>query len=395
MSATSPPSWEDVRAAFLPHPAGHAHFASMAIGSMPAAVRDAIRTHRDALDTDPWGHLTKAFLSAEFAVGDAVSAYFGVPADGVALTTGTTLGLALLYGGLRLRPEQEILTTPHEFSGALQVLDSRQRREGTLVRRVPLIASPATVTEAGILAALQREIRPNTRVLALTWVYSNSGVKLPLPAIGQWLKTLNLTRPPAEQVLLCVDGVHGFGVEDVAFAEMGCAAFVSGLHKWICGPRGTGVWCATSAVWGDVVPLVPTSSSPKRLGLSFSPGGVQAYEHMWATTEAFAFLEWVGPPRIRARVHGLASRAKSELQALSRVTVVTPLDPRLSSGIVCFDIEGVTAADAVAQLRQQGVVTTVSSEDQGRPGVRHVRLSLAMFNTEDEIDRLVKAVASL
>jgi isopenicillin-N epimerase len=395
MNAPAPPSWEEVRAQFLPHPAGHANFASMAIGSMPKRVRDAIRDHRQSLDADPWGHLRKSFRDAEFAACDAVSAYFGVPADGVALTTGTTLGLALLYGGLRLLPGQEILTTPHEFSGALRVLDSRQQRHATPVRRVPLLTTPATVTEGAVMATLAREIRPHTRVLAITWVYSNSGVRLPVPAIAQWLKEINAHRPPAERVLLCVDGVHGFGVEDITFDQLGCAAFVSGCHKWICGPRGTGVWCATAEAWGEVVPFVPTSSSTERLGLGFTPGGVQAYDHIWALKASFEFMMDVQPARIRARVHELADRTKSELKALRRVTVVTPTDSRLSSGIVCFDIAGTTAADAVKALEQKGVVATVSSNDEGRPGIRHVRVSLSMLNTEQETDTLVRTVASL
>lgn len=395
MTATTPPDWDEVRRQFLPMPAGQVNFASMAIGSTPRAVRDAIAAYRAGLDADPWGYLVKTFAAAERDVCDAASAYFGVAADGVAITTGTTLGASLLYAGLRLLPGQEILTTPHEFSGVLRIFDSRQVRQGTPVRKVPLLMSPATVTAAEILATLQQALRPNTRVLALTWVYSNSGVKLPLPAIAAWLADVNRSRPPAERVLLCVDGVHGFGVEHMSFSQLGCAAFVSGCHKWICGPRGTGIWCGTAAMWNELVALVPTSSSTARLGLGFSPGGVQAYEHQWAMRAAFDFHQWVGPARVESRIRDLASRAKTALAALPGVTLLTPMDPGLSAGIVCFGVAGWTAADAVAALAAKGQILTVSSSDDGHPGARYVRASFAMFNTEDEVDALAAAVASL
>ena len=52
------------------------------------------------------------------------------------------------------------------------------------------------------------------------------------------------SRPERERVLLCVDGVHGFGVEETSPAELGCDLFAAGCHKWLFGPRGTGL------LWG-------------------------------------------------------------------------------------------------------------------------------------------------
>ena len=56
--------------------------------------------------------------------------------------------------------------------------------------------------------------------------------------------TLNKKRAEADRVLLCVDGVHGFGVEQESVGDLGCDFFVAGCHKWMFGPRGTGI------VWG-------------------------------------------------------------------------------------------------------------------------------------------------
>ena len=53
-----------------------------------------------------------------------------------ALTDSTTMGLGLLYGGLRLRPDQQVLTTEHDFYSTHQALDLRSARDGVTVDRV-------------------------------------------------------------------------------------------------------------------------------------------------------------------------------------------------------------------------------------------------------------------
>jgi len=54
--------------------------------------------------------------------------------------------------------------------------------------------------------------------LALTWVHSSTGLKLPLRRIADALEQL-MQREEQQKVLMCVDGVHGFGVEDIEIKE--------------------------------------------------------------------------------------------------------------------------------------------------------------------------------
>lgn len=70
------------------------------------------------------------------------------------------------------------------------------------------------------------------------------GLKLPIREIADALAELNRDRHEGDRALLCVDGVHGLGVEDLSMQDLGCDFFVAGCHKWLFGPRGTGL------VWG-------------------------------------------------------------------------------------------------------------------------------------------------
>jgi selenocysteine lyase/cysteine desulfurase len=215
--------------------------------------------------------------------------------------------------------------------------------------------------------------------------------------VADWLRTKrNLGRKPEDQVLLCIDGVHGFGVENMTFDGLGCDFFVAGCHKWIFGPRGTGIWCGTDAAWDHYQPVAPTSSKTDRgPGRRQSPGGLHSFEHRWALADAFRFLSGIGKSEIEHRIRDLATRFKTGLLQIKGVSLVTPLSPSFSAGITCFDKQGVATDRAVALLAAKGFVTTASSIDAGRPDVHNVRASIGIFNSEDEIDRCLAVIDSL
>jgi selenocysteine lyase/cysteine desulfurase len=372
------------------------NFAAMALASMPAEVKIAVDKHRAELDHAPYQTQLDQLHRQEGEVCQAVSDYFAVPKDNIALTTGTTLGLSLLYAGLQIRPDQEILTTEHEFSRTLTTLDWRRERDGVRNRRLKLMPNPAAVTKDTLLKELSSAVCSHTRVVALQWVYSSTGVKLPLAEIADWLNSkVNPGRAPEDRILLCIDGVHGFGVEDATFRQLGCDFFVSGCHKWAFGPRGTGIWCGASDAWLQYRQLVPTSSNDKKIGLRNSPGGVQAYEHIWALEEAFRLLI-KEKARIAKHVHGLTTDFKRELAKIRGISIITPMSVDYSAGIVCFDIEGLGTAQAVDKLLEKDIRASISSGDAGRPpDLRHVRVSIAAFNTAAEVDECLRAVALL
>src|SRR5262249_44043446 len=151
------------------------------------------------------------------------------------LTDSTTAGLGMIYHGLKVPAGGEILSTEHDFYSTNESLNLRSQRDGIAVRRVRLYADPAKATTDEIVSNLAQAIRPNTTVIALTWVHSGTGVRLPVKEI---------TTAVAGRALVCLDSVHGFGAVNSSAVELGVDFLISGTHKWLFGPRGTGL------VWG-------------------------------------------------------------------------------------------------------------------------------------------------
>src|SRR5690606_12936322 len=148
------------------------------------------------------------------------------------------MGLSLIYGTVKLSPVEEILTTTHDHYATEMSLSHRATRTGATVRRISFYDDPAQAKNEEIISRMLSGIQENTRVLAVTWVHSSTGVKLPVAEMAKALKKLNASRDPEDRVLFCVDGVHGLGIENVTIEELGCDFFIAGTHKWVFGPRG-------------------------------------------------------------------------------------------------------------------------------------------------------------
>ena len=246
------------------------------------------------------------------------------------------------------------------------------------------------MTEPQLVDRLMAAVTERTRVVAVTWVHSSTGMKLPVRAIANALASANAGRDPRDRALLCVDGVHGVGVEDATVTGLGCDFLVSGTHKWLFGPRGTGLVWGNPDAWPATTPTVPSFTNDGTPGGRMTPGGFHSFEHRWALTEAFRFHEAVGKARVAARVHGLARTFKDGLASMPRVTLITPHSDRLSAGLVCFTVRGMEPHEVVRRLRERRIVATVTPYDPS-----YARVGPGLLNSTADVTRALAAISAL
>jgi isopenicillin-N epimerase len=381
-TADSALGWDAVRAQFRLQ-RGLIHMGGLYLASHPAPVRRAIERHRRGLDADPVGYLHARGDELEAEVLRAAGGYLRArPAD-IALTDSTTMGLGLLYNGLDLRVGQEVVTTTHDFFATHEALRLKAARSGATVRQVPLYRDAARASKDEVVEAVRRAIGSRTRIVALTWVHSSTGVKLPVRAI---VDALGRDR---ERLLVCVDGVHGLGVENATPGSLGCDFLIAGCHKWLFGPRGTGIVWGRPSAWSSASPTIPSFSGGSAAG-QMTPGGFHSFEHRWALAEAFRFHGRIGKQRVEARIHALNRRLKAGLAGMSHVTLITPRSDALSAGIVVFSVDRLSPGAVVSALRRRGIVATVTPYEPP-----HARLAPGLLNTLAEVDRVLAAIRAL
>jgi len=391
--------WDDFRALFALDPEW-TDMSAMLLTSHPKPVADAVAKHRAALDNNPVVYLRDNNDRLQEAARSAAGAYLGVAGTDVALTDSTTQSVALIYRGLRLRAGQDVLTTTKDYYVTHEALRVAADRTGATVRKIPLYETLDGISADALADSVMGAIQPNTRVVALTWVHSSTGLKMPIAQIGERMARLNAGRGPDDRILLCVDGVHGFGNQDATLDDLGADFLMAGCHKWLFGPRGTGIIAGRTESWAALDPVIPSFLDSDGYGrwkrddppvpttaAMVTPGGFKAFEHLWSTPPAFALHQAIGKAKIARRTADLALQLKEGLARFGHVTLRTPLSAELSAGIVSFDITGGNPWDMVEHLQEKRILASVAPYR-----TPHVRLTPSIRNTPEEIDRALAVI---
>ena len=288
------------------------------------------------------------------AATQRVAALIHVPADRVILTTSTTEGCNIVVTGLRLGPDDEVVTTDAEHPGLL----------------MPLLASGAQVKKAGVmerraseaLGAVLDEVTPRTKLVALSHVLWLNGHVLPLADIKRE------TRLP-----LLVDGAQSVGAIAVD-ASVADWYTVSG-QKWLCGPETTGALYV-----GDDTTLRPQMQA-------FAASTFEQGPHRLAVTH-------LAPPMVAGMLAALEevpewglSRAAAMVAKCRAALLEAGVEVRTEAGqgtLVSFRTAG-DPADVVKQAEAAGVV--IRNLPDG-----WLRASVGWWNDETDIARLVASL---
>jgi L-cysteine/cystine lyase len=301
--------------------------------------------------------------------------------DNVALTQNTTHGMNLGAASIGWREGDEVVSTATEHPGCLAPLHNLQRRFG-----VKVILIPPPVTAEKVEAAMS----PQTRLVALSHVDWTSGEVLPLEEI------CILARE--RDVLTLIDGAQSVGNIRVDAPSIGADMYAFTGHKWVLGPEGMGAFYVRP---GCDVPSANVGFLSLPDPSAFNAGGgyelradarrFEASTMSPTLAAGFAAASEAAHERGEAGFEGIRHRADLLMDLLSEMPRFTLRSPRpAQSGLVSFEIEGVAAKEAAVRLLEKRFVLRYLP--QPNP---YVRASTHLFNTEEEIEALARAVGGL
>jgi selenocysteine lyase/cysteine desulfurase len=337
-------------------------------------------------------------------VAGRVAAFVGADLDGISFTSGATEAMNYIANGLDLSPGDEVLTTSHDHQAGLYPWRLLARRRGVVVRQLDWPSPPASAT--AIVDLFAQAMTPRTRVLSFCHVQYTDGSVLPVRDLCELARR--------HGAISVVDGAQSVGMLPVAMRDLGCDFFATSLHKWLGAPYGTGLmWVRADwrdRLWPTVVESYDGWDAEDRYGRVTGGSGLDFVEHwpatmikhstnvhyygaaFWATAPAVAFQEEVGPARIAQRARQLASRLRDGLTQLRGVTVVTPDAEGLSAGLLAFKVAGADAKTLSRAISRDDRLVVRSVVHDGI-GFEVLRACLHLYNTEEDVDRLVAAVA--
>jgi cysteine desulfurase/selenocysteine lyase len=325
----------------------------------------------------------------------AIARLIGAAPDEIALVESATQAWTLGFHAFELGEGDRILTARAEYASNVISFLHLARARGVVVEVVPSDGDGVLDVEA-----LRRMIDARTKLIAVTHVPTNGGLVNPAAAIGAVAR--------AHGIPFLLDACQSVGQLPIDVDAIGCDMLSATGRKFLRGPRGTGFLYVRRTILDRLRPPFLDLHSARWTGArdyAVEPGAARF--EMWESSiacrlglgAAVAYALAVGIEAIATRIGTLAEILRERLAALPGV-VVHDLG-RKRCGIVTFTLEGVTARDTSARLRAQGINTSVSTApfarwDMEPRGLSElVRASPHAYNTEDELDRFVSAVAAL
>jgi cysteine desulfurase family protein (TIGR01976 family) len=309
---------------------------------------------------------------------DACARFLGTTPDGIVFGRSAT---QLTYDLSRAisatwAPGDEVVVTRLDHDANVRPWVQAAERVGATVRWTDF--DPAT-SELGEVPLTDR-----TRLVAVTGASNLLGTMPPLAAIAN--------AAHAAGALVWVDGVHRTAHVPV---DLDVDFYVSSPYKYL-GPHH-GVLAAKPEVLGSlrVDKLLPaTDVSPERFELGTLP-----YEILAGTAAAIEYLGAIGMSAIEAHEDRLRRRIEDGLAAIGGITVWSRAEHRTPTLLLTFD-DGRDPQAASAQLAAADIAAPSGSfyalEPSRRLGLGDaggLRVGLAPYNDDEDVDRLLTALA--
>jgi selenocysteine lyase/cysteine desulfurase len=374
--------WRLVRAQFPIKP-GLVPMNAANLCPAPATVIDA--TVRAAADVDGDVSFQNRAKYDELRedVRARLARYLGAQPDEIAIVRNTSEANNIIVGGVPIGAGDEVVVSDLNHPTNNVAWEVRAKRYGFAVRRVSFPATPRGAQQ--ILDAFEAALNARTKVLSFTDVSNSTGVRMPTRA----LCALGRERG----IHVHVDGAQTFGGLRRDMTELGCASYSASSHKWFLGPKEAGVLYVRSeraaAIWPGVVGVGWGSGPETELA------GARRFETLGqrndATTAGMAaaldFHELIGAERIEARMLAVAGALCDGLAKIPGARLVTSADPALRAGVCIVSFEGVQPRELHEALYTKHAIA-------GAP-TGGLRLSPHIYNTMDDVERVVQAVRGL
>jgi selenocysteine lyase/cysteine desulfurase len=363
---------------------GRIHLNNAGAALMPRPVIEAITGHIER-EVQLGGYEAADAARHDIAATYAdVARLVGTAARNIAIVENATVAFAQALSAFDFAPGDLILTTRNDYVSNQLMFMSLARRLGVDIVHAEDL--PEGGADPQSVRTLIRSRRP--KLVAATWIPTNSGLVQPIPEIGRLCAEADLP--------FVVDACQAVGQLDIDLADLHCDFLAATGRKFLRGPRGVGFLYVSDR-------MLERQSAP--LWIDMRGARWVDEDHYELAPDARRFENW---EFAYALVLGLGAAARYALnvgvraageyssglacllrQGLAELPGARVLDHgRDLAAIVTVAFPHAAADEVVEDLRDQAITTSATSE----PGPVAVRISPHYYNTEREIGVLLSAL---
>jgi isopenicillin-N epimerase len=379
--------WQRV-AAYYQIDGGYTNLEAGYFGMMAAPVMETFFQHTARVNRSSSYYVRRSY-DADFAASRArVAEFLGVRPTEVALTRGATEALQRLIIQYRgVGAGDTVMYADLDYHSMQWAMNALAQQRGATVRKIEI---PEPASADNVLATYARAFlsTPRLRLVLLTHLNNKTGLIIPVKDI------VASAREHGADVI--VDAAHSFGQCDLKMDDLGADFVGLNLHKWLGAPVGAGTMYIRESRL-DAIDVMLADEGPADKIDSRIHTGTANFATFLTVPAALDFNDAVGAPHKAARLRYLRDRWVGAVRGTPGIDILTPDDPDLVAAITSFRLGGKTGTvenQAIAQelLERYGIFTV------WRTGVAHgdcVRVTPALYNTPDDVDRLVAALKEM
>jgi cysteine desulfurase/selenocysteine lyase len=355
------------------------------VAPLPGPTVDVLKYEADRAS---FAQESADFMAEVEAIRRVGARLINAHSDEIALLGPTSLGLNLVANGLEWKQDDEVVFYPDDYPANVYPWQALAAKG---VRAIPL--QPERVGEITPDLVL-KSLTPRTRLVALASCHFLSGFRLDYEGIAEELGRRG--------VLFCLDAIQSLGATTVDVRNIDFLAADS--HKWMLGPLGGGIFYVKRKHFDLLRPTLFGAWNVRSPGyvaqpdIAFEPSA-RRYEPgslNWLALHGMkASLEMIlglGVKQIEARLLDLRTFAEEKLLAGGFRVIGHTNRRSQKSGIITIAVENRESAAAHARKLRDNRVDI--SMRQTRAGLSCLRLSPHFYNTEAEIEEVIRILLS-
>lgn len=298
--------------------------------------------------------------------------FLGCDVSEIVVTNSTTSGMNAVAQGLRLAAGDRILITDQEHSGGLHCWKYFEKYYGAKIDTVAI--RRGEFNSDAIVEKFKSSIDNRTKLISLSHVFSSTGLRMPVAEISALAR--------ANGILCIVDGAQAAGAIKVNVKELGCHAYATSGHKWLMGPKGTGLLYISKDAQAAIRPIQFDESYN-----TYNNGnGVVNLPCILGLAKAIEHLESIGMNKVEEHNLSLRNRLFDKLQNVTNMQVVSPPAGQLASPMITLLLADKFKRQAfVKMLLDKHKISIRATHPEF--GFNGIRFSMHAFNTEKEVDR--------
>ena len=348
-------------------------------------VQEAVDRHTDFSSNTAWHSM--AVLNKEIeSCRRRLGAHLGCDPEELVICRGGSEAGQIVILGLDLKRGDEVITTNQDYPRLLGTWKQREKREGIVLKMVPLPAPPVPLDL--FYKMIVEQVTPRTKLIHVCHMTHYTGQMAPVRRLS------DLAHSKGIEVL--VDGAHGFMHLPFKLADLGCDYYTASLHKWLMAPPGNGFVRIPKDRIPKLWPLTPPWTDTPNDIRRFEDVGTRTPANRIAIAEAITFNEGLGIERKSARLRYLKERWANRLRQFPKVRFYTSLDPAESCAIATIGVEGLDMGKLAEHLLDKWgiIVSGIKHPDGLVDGIRivvNVSLTLREIDTfADVMENIVK-----